>query len=48
MKISCVQCNFTNKAYHLLDNIPGEKVKDGNIFVFTFADSNNPLLVFDG
>jgi len=37
-----------NKAFHLLDNIPGEKVKDGNIFVFTFADSNNPLLVFDG
>jgi len=45
---SRVPSGHVNKAFHLLDNIPGEKVKDGNIFVFTFADSNNPLLVFGG
>jgi len=43
-----VPSDQVNKAFHLLDNIPGAKTKDGNIFVFTFADSNNPLLVFDG
>lgn len=43
-----VPSDQVNKAFRLLDNIPGEKVKDGNIFVFTFADSNNPLLVFGG
>jgi len=43
-----VPSDQVNKAFHLLDNIPGVKAKDGNIFVFTFADSNNPLLVFDG
>ena len=37
-----------NKAFRLLDGFPGAKAKDGNIFVFTFADSNNPVLVFDG
>merc|ERR1711874_279558 len=37
-----------NKALQLLDGIPGAKTSDGNIFVFTFADSNNPVLVFDG
>ena len=37
-----------NKAFKLLDGVPGTKQKDGNIFVFTFADSNNPVLVFDG
>ena len=43
-----VPSDQVNKAFHLLDNIPGAKTKDGNIFVFTFADSNNPVLVFDG
>jgi len=38
-----------NKAFALLDNIPKRKAaSDGNVFVFTFADSNNPVLVFDG
>jgi len=37
-----------NKAFRLLDGFSGAKAKDGNIFVFTFADSNNPVLVFDG
>jgi len=37
-----------NKAFRLLDGFPGAKANDGNIFVFTFADSNNPVLVFDG
>jgi len=37
-----------NKAFRLLNGFSGAKAKDGNIFVFTFADSNNPVLVFDG
>ena len=37
-----------NKAFQLLDNIPKPNANDGNVFVFTFADSNNPVLVFDG
>jgi len=37
-----------NKAFQLLDGIPRVKGNDGNVFVFTFADSNNPVLVFDG
>ena len=44
-KVSNVE---VSKAFHVLDNNPGEKTEDGNIFVFIFADSNNPLLVFDG
>jgi len=36
-----------NKAFKLLDGVPGTTKKDRNIFVFTFADSNNPVLVFD-
>jgi len=37
-----------NKAFRLLDGIPQAETKDGNVFVFTFADSHNPVLVFDG
>jgi len=37
-----------NKAFKLLDGIPQADTKDGNVFVFTFADSHNPVLVFDG
>ena len=36
------------EALKLVDNIPKAKTSDGHVFVFTFADSNNPLLVFDG
>eukprot|EP00092_Neocalanus_flemingeri_P061137 GFUD01073439.1.p1 GENE.GFUD01073439.1~~GFUD01073439.1.p1 ORF type:complete len:323 (-),score=92.81 GFUD01073439.1:38-1006(-) len=36
-----------NKAFKLLDGIPRGKSAGGNVFVFTFADSHNPVLVFD-
>jgi len=37
-----------NEAFALLNGVPRVKGNDGNVFVFTFADSNNPVLVFDG
>ena len=40
--------SHVNKAFQLLDGLPNAKANNGNVFVFTFADSNNPVLVFDG
>jgi hypothetical protein len=40
--------SHVNKAFQLLDGLPQARANDGNVFVFTFADSNNPVLVFDG
>ena len=40
--------SHVNKAFQLLDGLPKAKANNGNVFVFTFADSNNPVLVFDG